>query len=193
MKNTNLRYITISSKKIKKHLLITHKEVNILHSFIQNTTNSEVLILNTNLGIEIYYLSTIDCGVLVKNSFLLLTNKRKTSENDYRIFMYNSINDIKAEIQTSLLRISAMPLSFKCYSKNLFNQLKLIHINNEQIILELFKILEDVLASIYVNGLNNSKIEQFIDELALLPININHSSILKLGLTREAMNNNRRN
>lgn len=188
-----LKYITISSKKIKKHLLITHKEVSILHSFIQNTTNSEVLIINTNLGVEIYYLSTIDCGVLVKNSFLLLMNKKKTSENDYRILMYNSINEIKAEIQTSLLRLSAMPLSFKCYSKNLFNQLKLIHINNEQIILELFKIMEDVLASIYINGLSNSKIKKFIDELALLPININHSSILKLGLTRGAMNYDRRN
>ena len=127
MENSLLKYIVISSKRIKKHLLITHKEVSILHSFIENVTIGEVLIINTNFGVEIYYLSSIDYGALIKNSFLLMTHNKKTSLDEYRIYMYNSKNEIKEEIQKSLLKLSAMPLSFTYYSKNLFNQLKMFH------------------------------------------------------------------
>ena len=193
METSLLKYITISSKKIKKHLLITHKEVSILHSFIQNTTNSEVLIINTNLGLEIYYLSSIDYGALIKNSFLLMTFNKKTSENEYRIYMYNSLIEIKEEIQNSLLKLSAMPLTFTYYSKNLFSQLKTFHKNNPQIIIDLFSILEDVLASIYVKKLNTSKIKKFVEDLENLPINTHHKSVLKLQLIKEATNSIRNN
>ncbi|MDO9038578.1 MAG: hypothetical protein Q7U59_09555, partial [Lutibacter sp.] len=65
MDTSVLKSVFISSKNHKLSLLISSKEVSALSDFLELTINEKVLILNTNLGIEIYYQSDLDYTNLI--------------------------------------------------------------------------------------------------------------------------------
>lgn len=107
----------MSSKKHKLSLLISHNEVSTLSDFLEITINTKVLILNTNLGIEIYYNSPVDYTNLITHSFLLIASKQGKETTEYRIAPFSTLPELKNGIHQMLVRLNAMPLAFNCYSK----------------------------------------------------------------------------
>lgn len=188
-----LKSVFISSKKYKISLLISHTEVSTLYNFIKTTTNKDVLIFNTNLGLEIYYNSTTDYTHLITNSFFLISSKQNKVPKDYRIQYFTTSLELKEGIHQMMARLSSMPLAFKCYSQNLFNQINTYYSNKPDIIEELFSIWQEALIKINLKKVKNKKIKEFIEILEELPINTTHNTMLKQLLIKSVINAVRRN
>ncbi|NLP58052.1 hypothetical protein [Lutibacter sp. B1] len=148
-----LKCVFISSKRYKKELLINQNEVSILYSFIKNIINNEVMILNTNLGLDIYYLSSIDCKNIIENSFFIITTKKQNRANEYRVKTLTTLT----EISNRFFDLSTMPIAFTCYSKNLVCQLKTLNIHNKQIVDLLLKIWQKTTNLSVLNALNSNQ------------------------------------
>ncbi|MDP3312959.1 hypothetical protein [Lutibacter sp.] len=174
MESSLLKCVFIASKKYKISLLISHNEASTLCNFIESTINTNVLVLNTNIGLEIYYNSTIDYTILIANSFLLITAKQGKEAKEYRIVSFSTFPDLKDGIQQMLVRFSSMPLALKCYLENLFYQLDINYKKNNQLISILFSIWEQILNSLVSNNLNDTNFNQF--KKSIIKFNIKNSS-----------------
>jgi len=156
-----LKCVFISSKKHKLSLLISHNEASTLCDFLEITINTNVLIFNTNLGIEIYYNSPVDYTNLITHSFLLIASKQGKETEEYRIASFITFPDLKDGIQQMLVKLSSMPLAFNCYSKNLFYQLNKHYEKSNQLIEMLFSIWKQILIFLNLNKQSNFKLNQF--------------------------------
>jgi len=174
-----LKSVFISSKSYKKQLLIKHDDVSNLQTFLKNTIKNEVLIINTNLGLDVYYQSSSDCSAIIKNSFLLIIAKRGGHAKEYRIFSFNSIDELRNAIKNSFIRLCTMPLIFKSYSKSMFHQLNKHFSENTTIIKELFTIWQDVLNMLCQEETYALKIKQFLKALQSFFIEHNYNPLLK--------------
>lgn len=137
MEHSQLKILNISGKGFKKELLISSKEVSTLHIFLKGIINDKVMIINTNVGLDVYYHSSICYKDLIVNSFLLLTTCGGKSINDFYIKSLNSKSDIEHETNRFFDKLIKNPLLFKSYSKSLFNQLKINYKHNSELIDEL--------------------------------------------------------
>lgn len=174
-----LKSVFISSKKHKLSLLISGKEVNALSDFLEITINEKVLILNTNLGIEIYYHSDIDYTNLITHSFLLIASKQGNETNEYRIAPFRSFPELKNGLQQMLIRLNSMPLAFNCYSKSIIHQLNKNYEKNNQLIGSLFSIWNEILLLINLNEQSNQRLKQFEKTLEEFGDKSNVNPILK--------------
>jgi hypothetical protein len=156
-----LKSVFISSKKHKLSLLISSKEVTALSDFLEITINEKVLILNTNLGIEIYYQSDIDYTNLITHSFLLIASKQGNEDAEYRIVPFRTLPELKNGLHQMLVRLNSMPLAFNCYSKSIIHQLNKNYEKNNQLIASLFSIWKQILMLINLNEQSNIKLRQF--------------------------------
>ncbi|WP_157831428.1 hypothetical protein [Confluentibacter flavum] len=114
------------------------------------------MIINTNVGLDVYYHSSVCYKDLIVNAFLLLTTCSGKSINDFHIKSLNSRIDIENETNRFFDRLIKNPLLFKSYTKSLFNQLKINYNDNSELIDELLalwqtKILETNLDSNILN------------------------------------------
>jgi len=174
MESSLLKCVFIASKKYKISLLISHNEASTLCNFIESIINTNVLVLNTNIGLEIYYNSTIDYTILIANSFLLIASKQGKEAKEYRIVSFNTFPDLKDGIQQMLVRFSSMPLAFTCYLENLFYQLNINYKKNNQLIAILFSIWEQILNSLVSNKLIDTSFYQF--KKSIIKFNIKNTS-----------------
>ncbi len=152
MEDSQLKILNISGKGFKKQLLISSKEVSTLHVFLKEIINDSVMIINTNVGLDVYYHSSLCYKDLIVNAFLLLTTCKGKSMDDFHIKSLNSESDIENETNRFFEKLIKNPLLFKSYTKSLFNQLKINYSNNVELIDELLalwqnKILETNLDS----------------------------------------------
>jgi hypothetical protein len=156
-----LKSVFISSKKHKLSLLISSKEVSALSDFLEITINEKVLVLNTNLGIEIYYESDIDYTNLITHSFLLIASKKGNETTEYRIAPFRTFQELKNGLHQMLVRLNSMPLAFSCYSKSIIHQLNKNYKKNNRLIASLFSIWKQILLLINLNEQSNLKLKQF--------------------------------
>ena len=161
IENSLLKSVFIASKKHKLSLLISSKEVTALSDFLEITINEKVLILNTNLGIEIYYQSDIDYSNLITHSFLLIASKQGNEPSEYRIAPFRTFLELKNEMYQMLVRLNSMPLAFNCYSKSIIHQLNKNYEKNNQLIVSLFSVWKQILLLINLNEQSNFKLRQF--------------------------------
>ena len=130
MEDSQLKIVNISSKNFKKQLLVSSKEVLILYSFLKDLFPGEVMIINTNIGLDVYYYSPLVYDDLIVNKFLLLsTSKGKTFE-DFHVKSLNYREEIEVETKRLFEKLFKNPLLFKNYTKSLFNQLKINYNRN---------------------------------------------------------------
>ncbi|MFO7672753.1 MAG: hypothetical protein R6V74_03505 [Lutibacter sp.] len=174
-----LKSVFISSKKHKLSLLISSKEVTALSDFLEITINEKVLILNTNLGIEIYYHSDIDYSNLITHSFLLIASKQGNQTTEYRIAPFRTFPELKNGLQQMLIRLNSMPLAFNCYSKSIIHQLNKNYEKNNQLIGSLFSIWNKILLLINLNEQSNQRLKQFEKTLEEFGDKSNVNAILK--------------
>lgn len=142
-------------------MLISSKEVTALSDFLELTINEKVLILNTNLGIEIYYQSSIDYTNLITNSFMLIASKQAKETAGYRIAPFRTFPELKNGLHQMLLRLNSMPLAFGCYSKSIMHQLGKNYEKNNQLIASLFAVWKQILMMQNLNEQSNFRLKQF--------------------------------
>ncbi|WP_156772394.1 hypothetical protein [Urechidicola croceus] len=130
-------------------------------SFLKNIIKDEVLIINTNLGLEIYYNSSIDYGNIITKSFLLLISKKDKMANDYRIAVCSSLIEVTKTIKLSFVRLSTMPLLFSSYTKSLLFQLNSNFLHNTGIMKELYAVLHETLVILNHNEFYSKKTYDF--------------------------------
>jgi len=174
-----LKSVFISSKRYKKQLLIKHDDVPKLQTLLKNAIKNEVLIINTNLGLDIYYQSSSDCSTIIKNSFLLLITKNGKSVSEYRMVSLNSIQKLRSAMKNTFIRLCSMPLIFKSYTKSMLYQLNRHFGKNTIIIKELFSVWQDVLNILCQDEIYALKIKQFQKNLQSFFIEHNYNPLLK--------------
>ncbi|WP_299432525.1 hypothetical protein [uncultured Aquimarina sp.] len=95
-------------------------------SFLKDSIGDEVLIINTNVGMEIYYYSSNNYSNFIKESALLYTLKHiDTTKLKFR----NSLNseDVKKNFTEAIITFAQYPQLFLAYAK------KFIHLRNNNL------------------------------------------------------------
>ena len=176
---STLKSVFISAKNYKKQLIIPHNEVSALHTFLKNTINNEVVIVNTNLGLDIYYLSSSLCGNLIKNSFFLMNSKKHLSADQFRITICDSAEDVKSFTKKSFLQLGRMPLIFTSYTKSMLHQFNENFSDNKRIIAALFVLWQHVLEELCKEQQHTQKISHFRGLLQEAFIEKNYDNVFK--------------
>jgi len=112
----SIKSVNIRSTDIEKRLLMSSSTVDIFQSFLRDCIGNEVLIINTNVGMEIYYYSDNYLGNFIRESAFLYTLKHiDTSKLKFR----NAVG--KEEVQKSfteaIFTFAQYPQLFLAYVK----------------------------------------------------------------------------
>ena len=142
-----LKYLIISNSKNIKYLSFAHDEVSVIENFMRGCVKTEMMFINTNLGLEIYYFSPFNLKKLIISSLELITSHRNINVRTYQISSFTKSEDIIAHICKNHNRMYRMPFSYKCYIQSLFRQLELNKTKNSQIIKELIDIWYKIMSS----------------------------------------------
>jgi len=192
METSLLKSVHISSKKHKISILIAHNEVSTLLNFLESTLQTKFLILNTNLGLEIYYYSNKNLSALITNTLLLITSKKKQDLNDFRIKSFTSEENLLNGMQHTIKKLANTPLSFRCYTQNLFKQINDNYSTKKEIIEELFFIWKHLLATLSLTEISTNNFNQFINSIEEFKRTSTFNPILKILIT-DAINSIRQN
>src|SRR5690606_3076694 len=120
---SQLKIVNISSKGFKKQLLISSKEVATLYSFLRQVIKGKVMVINTNIGVAIYYHSLLTYDDFIVDIFFLLSIRQGTTVEYVHITCLNSREDIEINTVKILEQLLINSLLFKSYSKSLLHQL----------------------------------------------------------------------
>ena len=192
METSLLKSVHISSKEHKISILIAHNEVSTLLNFLESTLQTKFLILNTNLGLEIYYYSNKNLSALITNTLLLITSKKKQDLNDFRIKSFTSEEKLLSGMQQTIKKLANTPLSFRCYTQNLFKQINDNYSSKKEIIEELFYIWKHLLSTLSLTEISTNNFNQFINSIEEFKRTNTFNPILKILIT-DAINSIRQN
>lgn len=170
MKTSLLKIVSISSKDYKKQLLLKVSEVDTMTNFLKGVLKNEVMVINTNLALDVYYRAQTEQFELIKDAFLLVNAHKKTSSSDFHFRSFASQQDIFNEAHALFLKLSGMPLFFKSYSKSLFHQMSVKYESNRLILLNLFAIWQTVLLDLNAQEVHRQKFKTFLTTLQKLHI-----------------------
>lgn len=173
-----LKYLHINEKHHKMQLLISHQEVAILKNFLAELLRDEVLIINTNLGLEIYYESSYDCTKLIKDTFAIVACKKCNTEDRYRFFSFQNEQEIQRFMNASMQKLAGMPL-FINYTKSTLRQLQLQFESNRKLIGKLLKIWDEVARNLRIKNVSTHKIQAFRNKFQAIYINKVENEVLK--------------
>jgi len=118
----SIRSVNIRSLSIQRKLLMSSNKVTIFESFLKENIGSEVLVVNTNIGMEVYYYSDHNYSTFIRESILLYTlknldpSKLKFRSNHNRDQVYKSFCE-------ALMTFAQYPQIFLSYAKK-FSYLK---------------------------------------------------------------------
>lgn len=124
--------------------------VAVFESFLKENIGSEVLVVNTNIGMEIYYYSKNDYSTFIKETTLLHTIKRVSSSK--LIFKNNLTREqVYQSFCEALMTFSKYPQLFLAYAKK-FAYLKEKNASSKFVIPILNSFFEEVLSFLSENG-----------------------------------------
>ncbi len=103
------------------------------------------MVINTNLGLDVYYHSLTDQQELILDTFILCMTPKSVTLNDYHFKGINSKTELREETRSLFLRLVEMPLFFKSYSKSVVHQLGFYFESNPTILSTLFSIWQEQL------------------------------------------------
>jgi len=142
-----LKYLIISNRKNIKYLSFTHDEVSIIENFMRGFVKTELMFINTNLGLEIYYFSPFNLKKILISSLELITSHRNINVRTYQISSITKSEEIVAHICNNYNRLYSMPFSYKCYIQSLFRQLELNKTKNIRVLKELIDIWYKIMSA----------------------------------------------
>lgn len=111
-----IKSVNIRSTDIKRRLLMSSSTVATFQSFLKDSIGDEVLIINTNVGMEIYYYSVNDYGNFIKESALLYTLKHI---DNTKLKFRNSVTseEVKRNFTEAIITFAKYPQMFLAYTK----------------------------------------------------------------------------
>ncbi|GAA3508949.1 hypothetical protein GCM10022393_21120 [Aquimarina addita] len=127
----NIKSVNVRSIEIKRRLILPASAVKKLESYLKINIDTEVLILNTNIGMEVYYASSKDYSYLIKESILLHTSKHidvaklRFRNHGSKALVYQSFCE-------AFLTFAQYPQIFLAYTKK-FIHLRENHVDSQYI------------------------------------------------------------
>jgi len=119
----DIKSVNIRSTDIKRRLLMSSSTADTFQSFLKDSIGDEVLIINTNVGMEIYYYSSSNYSNFIKESALLYTLKHiDTTKLKFRNSL--SSEEVKKNFTEAIITFAQYPQLFLAYAK------KFIHLRN---------------------------------------------------------------
>jgi len=147
-KSKLLKSVIIRFKERQNRLLIDKDTIPHFETFLKESVGSDIVIINTNISLGIYYSSKNNCSELIKRSVLIYTIKRIDTAN--LSFDYNlNYNDVRMSFIDGFYTFSQYPQLFLAYAKKFvyireqhgYNKIVMPYLNNfyEQVLKELHK------------------------------------------------------
>ncbi len=120
----SIKSVNIRSIDIKKRLLMSSNMVSVFESFLKETIGVEVLVVNTNIGMEVYYYSQNNYNAFIKESVLLYTIKNLDQS---KLKFRNNLNreQVYQSFCEALMTFAQYPQIFLAYTK------KFIHLKEK--------------------------------------------------------------
>ncbi len=120
---TDIKSVNIRSINIKRRLLMSPTAVGTLTKYLQDHIGTEILIINTNVGMEIYYYAKNDHSHFIKETALLHTMKLVDAS---KLRFKNSLSseEVRKNFTETIITFAQYPQLFLAYAK------KFIHLRN---------------------------------------------------------------
>jgi len=113
-----IKSVTVRSAALKRKLLISQSGILVFEMFLKNHTKDEVLIVNTNLGMEIYYYSEKDYGDFIQNKlFKFIAEDIDTSK--WKIINNPTTERVYTSFTKTFTTFVNYPQLFLAYTKKL--------------------------------------------------------------------------
>ena len=173
-----LKYLHVNEKQSKEELFISQKQVSMLRKFLAELIRNEVLIINTNLGLEIYYESSNDCTNIIKEVLAIIVSEKCDADNCFQFISFQNENEIQRFIDDSIEQVAETPLFFS-YTKSMSNQLELQYESNKKLIGKLSNIWSEVRQNLYIKNVNIQKIQALQGNFQDIYINNVKDELLK--------------
>lgn len=122
--NEDIKSVNIRAVGIERRLLMSSSMVLIFQSFLRESIGNEVVVVNTNIGMEVYYYSENDFSNFIRESILLYTLKHIESD---QLKFRNHLNrdEVYRSFFEALITFTQYPQIFLAYSK------KFIHLQQQ--------------------------------------------------------------
>ncbi|MDH7445417.1 hypothetical protein [Aquimarina sp. 2201CG14-23] len=122
-----IKSVNIKSTDIKRRLLMSSNMVKIFQSFLKESIGNEVIVINTNIGMEVYYYSSNDYSIFIKDSVILYTLKH-INPAKLKFKCYLRREEVHQSFCEALFTFSQYPQIFLAYAKKF---IRLIDINED--------------------------------------------------------------
>lgn len=147
---TDIKSVNIRSTNIKRRLLMSPTTIGTLTVYLQDRIGAEILIINTNVGMEIYYNAKNDHSNFIKESALLhVTHPIDSSKLRFKNSL--SSEEVRKNFMETIITFAQYPQLFLAYAKK-FIYLKNSHRRSEHIMPVLNVFFEDAIAFLAETG-----------------------------------------
>lgn len=153
-----LKYLHVNEKQYSEELLISQKQVHLLKKLLTELIHNEVLIINTKLGLEIYYESSNDCTSIIKKILAFIVSESHDINECFEFLSFQNKNEIQCCIDHAFAQVAETPL-FLSYTESMVNQLKLQYESNKKLIGKLADIWNEVKQNLCIKNLSVQKIQ----------------------------------
>jgi len=142
-----LKSVSIRFKKRQNRLLIPKNSISLFESFLKESIGNEIVIINTNIGLGIYYASENDFSKIIKQSVLLYTIKRN-DVNDLDFLYDLNYDTLKVNFSRAFITFASYPQLFLAYVKK-FVHLRNQHVHSKIVMPQLDNLYEQALKELY--------------------------------------------
>ncbi len=163
-----LKSISIRSESNARHLLIKKGSLGAFQSFLQAEIQNEVFIVSTNIGMEVFYLSSYDCSALIKKTITTYVNQNNTTDVTLWFKSNNDGIGVYHSFAATIQMFSNYPQVFLAYSKKFLSSLEQNKIQT-QLVAILLLFFNDVLEKLKVAGKvpHLRKIEELYEQVTI--------------------------
>lgn len=148
MKPINLKYLIIQQKKNLKYLCFNHEQVKKVEELVKEIKDCEILFLNTNLGLEVYYVSNANLKELIVSALNVVAAKQKNKLEQCQIQHFSAPDEIKNRFLDNIILLNTIPVAYKCYIQSSFRQYENYNEKNSKIIHVLINLWHNSLVTI---------------------------------------------
>ncbi len=142
-----LRLTQIVSEKPQRRLLVTPAIAKALQEFLIERCDNNVLVINTNIALDVYHFESCECSELIKQHLLL---QQETVAN-FTFKDYTSEKEAIEQFERTLTQLAKHPQTFLAYCKKFAFRLKRERIN-QQIVWKLFDHFDEIIKKLEATG-----------------------------------------
>ncbi|PTX63982.1 hypothetical protein C8N46_101592 [Kordia periserrulae] len=174
----DLKYLHVNEKQYSEALLISEKQVYILKKLLKDLLQNEVLIINTTLGLEIYYESPNDYTGIIKNILALIVSEKRDMNASFDFLYLKNEKEIQYSIHDSIKHIENDSF-FLGYLKDMMRQLKPQYESSKRIIGKLSDLWNEATKNLSVKNVNLQEIHALQIDFQDVYINMIEDKVLK--------------